>query len=175
MTLIISAIVIVLIVGLLGVAASKPNTFNIQRTKSIKAPPEKIFPLISDFHAWDSWSPFEKLDPAMKKSYSGSPSGVGAVYEWEGKGKAGKGRMEIADVAEPSRVTIKLHFIKPFECHNTAEFTLVPKADSTEVTWAMHGPASFMGKLMSVFMSMDSMVGKDFEEGLESIKRIAEG
>ena len=175
MGFIILSIILVLIVGLLGFAASRPDTFSLQRSKSIKAPAEKIFPLINDFHNWETWSPFEKLDPAMAKSYSVAASGVGAIYEWEGKGKAGKGRMEIASVSEPSRITIKLHFIKPFECHNTAEFTLQSKGDVTDVTWEMHGPSSFMGKVMSVFMSMDSMVGKDFNEGLDNIKRVVEG
>jgi len=114
------------------------------------------------------------MDPAMQRTYSGPESGKGSVYEWEGNNKVGKGRMEIIDAPPPSKVAIKLDFLKPFEAHNTAEFTLVPKGDATDVTWAMHGPSPFIAKVMSVFMSMDCMVGKDFEAGLTNLKAAAE-
>ena len=110
----------------------------------------------------------------MKRTHSGAASGKGAVYEWEGNSKVGKGRMEIVDTSPPSKVTVKLDFLKPFEGHNVAEFTLEPKGDSTNVTWAMHGPAPYISKLMAVFVSMDSMVGKDFEAGLANMKAAAE-
>lgn len=172
---IILIVLVVLIAALLAFAASKPGTFRIRRAMTIKAPPERIFPLINDFHNWGSWSPWEKLDPAMKRTYSGAPNGKGAMYAWEGNGKAGAGNMEIAQSSPSSAVTINLNFIKPFEGHNITEFTLTPVGDSTNVTWDMHGPSPFMSKLMQVFMSMDSMVGKDFEAGLANMKRIAEG
>jgi hypothetical protein len=175
MVKIILIVLVVLIAALLAFAASKPGTFRIRRATTIKAPPERIFPLINDFHNWGSWSPWEKLDPAMKRTYSGAQNGKGAMYAWEGNGKAGAGNMEIAQSSPSSAVTINLNFIKPFEGHNITEFTLTPVGDSTNVTWDMHGPSPFMSKLMQVFMSMDSMVGKDFEAGLANMKRIAEG
>src|SRR5207344_784877 len=128
----------------LAFAATKPDTFRVQRAASIKAPPEKIFPLLNELHNWSAWSPYEKKDPAMKRTFSGAPSGKGAVYEWDGDSNVGKGRMEIIDAASPSKVVIKLDFIKPFEGHNTAEFTMEPKGDNTVVTWAMYGPSAFM-------------------------------
>src|SRR5262249_45288078 len=131
--IIVVVILIVGVAGLLGFAATKPDTFSIQRAASIKAPPEKIFPLINDFHNWASWSPWEKLDPALKRTYSGAASGQGAIYEWEGNKKVGKGRMEIVESSPPSRVAIKLDFLKPFEAHNTAEFALIHQSDSTNV------------------------------------------
>ena len=158
----------------LGFAATKPDTLRVERAISVKAPPEKIFPLIEDFHRWGSWSPYEKKDPAMKRTHSGAPSGKGAVYEWDGNRNVGSGRMEIADTTPASKVTIKLDFLKPFEGHNIANFTLEPKGDSTSVKWAMHGPNSFMGKVMSVFINMDNMIGKDFEAGLANMKTLAE-
>jgi Polyketide cyclase / dehydrase and lipid transport len=170
-------IVVVLVVGIaavLGFAATKPDAFRIQRATSMKAPPEKIFPLINDFHSWASWSPWEKLDPALKRTYSGAASGQGAVYEWEGNKKVGQGRMEILESSPSSKVLIKLDFIKPFEAHNTAEFTLDRQGDSTTVTWIMNGQQPYMFKVMSVFCSMDKMIGKDFETGLANLKSITE-
>jgi uncharacterized protein YndB with AHSA1/START domain len=166
---------LVLIIALLVYAATKPDSFTIQRSATIKAPPEKIYPLISDFHQWSAWSPYEKLDTSMKKSYTGAPSGVGAVYEWEGNSNVGKGRMEIADATPPSKVGIKLDFLQPFESHNRVDFTLEPRPDSTTtVTWSTRGPNLYIGKVMSVFVSMDRMMGKDFEAGLTNLKAIAE-
>jgi len=171
---IIAIVVGVLIVGVLVLAAMKPDSFRVERSASIKAPPEKIFPLINDFHNWGAWSPWEKMDPTMKRTHSGAPSGKGAVYEWEGNSKVGAGRMEILETTPPSNARIQLDFIKPFEGHNIAEYTLQPQGDGTTVTWAMYGPAPFMSKLMQVFVSMDSMIGKDFEAGLANMKAIAE-
>ena len=174
----IAIIVVVVILVLLGilllVVASKPDAFRIERSASIKAPPEKVYPLINDFHNWGSWSPWEKLDPTMKKTHSGPANGLGAIYEWEGNKQVGKGRMEITESAPSSKVLIKLDFFKPFEAHNTAEFVLAPNGDATNVTWAMLGSQPFMFKVMSVFMSMDKMIGKDFETGLASMKGLAE-
>jgi len=169
----IALVLVLLVVAILAFAATKPDDFQVQRTTTINAPPEKIVGLINDFHAWGSWSPFEKLDPAMKRTYSGAGSGEGAVYEWEGNSQAGAGRMEIID-SSPSKVEIALDFNRPFESHNIAEFTLEPRGASTEVTWAMQGPNLFIGKVMSVFISMDNMVGSDFETGLRNLKALAE-
>lgn len=167
-------IVVVLIGALLIVASLKPNTFRLQRAAVIQAPPEKVFPLINDLHRWSAWSPWEKLDPALKRTYSGVESGRGAVYAWEGNNKVGQGRMEIADSSPPSKVEIKLDFIKPFEAHNVAEFTLEPKGNATTVTWAMYGPRPFAVKVMTIFFDMDKMIGKDFEAGLANLKVLAE-
>lgn len=170
----IAALVVVVLIGVvLVLAARKPDTFRVVRTTSIKAPPDKIFPLINDFHAWTAWSPYEKKDPAMKRTYSGAPSGNGSVYEWNGNG-VGAGRMEIAASSPPSKVGLKLDFTKPFAAHNVVDFTLEPKGDITTVTWDMRGPAPFMSKVMQVFIDMDHMVGKDFEEGLANLKAISE-
>jgi uncharacterized protein YndB with AHSA1/START domain len=170
----IAIVVVVLLGALLAFAATKPDTFRVQRSASIKAPPEKIFPLINDLRSWDAWSPWEKLDPAMKRTHSGAASGKGAVYEWAGNGEVGAGRMEIVEASSPSAVRIKLDFHKPLEAHNFAEFTLEPKGDATNVTWAMYGPSPYVSKLMSVFFSMDSMVGKSFEAGLANLKAATE-
>jgi hypothetical protein len=170
---IVAIVVVVVVAAVLGFAMTKPDSFDVQRTTSIKAPPEKIFPLINDFHSWGSWSPWEKLDPAMKRTHSGAESGKGAVYEWDGNKNVGKGRMEITD-ASTSKVTIKLDFLKPIEGHIIAEFTLEPQGDSTNVTWSMRGPAPFISKVIQVFMSMDSMIGKEFDTGLTNLKSIAE-
>jgi hypothetical protein len=170
-------VVVLLVVSLAGIlvfAAFKPDTFRVQRATSVKASPDKIFPLIADFHRWGAWSPYEKLDPAMKRTFSGAANGKGAVYEWDSDGKAGKGRMEITDAPAPSRVAIKLDFFKPFEAHNIAEFTLEPRGETTDVTWAMYGPHLYVAKIMSVFFNMDSMIGKDFETGLANLKALAE-
>jgi uncharacterized protein YndB with AHSA1/START domain len=155
-------------------AATKPDVFRVQRATSIKAPPEKIFPFLNDLHKFGAWSPWEKKDPAMKRTFAGSESGRGAVYEWDGDKNVGQGRMEIVDTTPPSKVAIKLDFVRPFEAHNTVEFTLAPNGDSTDVTWAMQGPVPYVAKIMHVFVDMDSMVGKDFEAGLASLKTVAE-
>ncbi|HEX3142296.1 MAG TPA: SRPBCC family protein [Rhizobacter sp.] len=166
--------VVVLIAAVLIFAATKPDSFSVQRSATIKAPPEKIFPLINDFHQWPAWSPWERLDPAMQRTHGGPPAGTGATYAWVGNNKVGEGRMEIQESAPSSKVSIKLDFLKPFEAHNTADFTLHPQGDSTQVTWVMHGPAPYVTKLMTVFMSMDAMVGKDFEAGLANMKAAVE-
>lgn len=170
----IAGAVAVLVLVILGFAMTKPDSYSVHRATSVKATPNQIFPLIDDFHRWNSWSPWENVDPNMKTTYSGEASGKGAVYEWDGNSKVGKGRMEIVDVSPSSKVTIKLDFLKPIEGHNVAEFTLDPKGDSTDVTWAMHGPTPFASKVMQVFVSMDSLLGKEFETGLANLKTLAE-
>ena len=171
---IIGIIFAVVLAGILIFATTKPDTFRVHRATSIKAPPEKIYALINDLHNWGSWSPYEKKDPAMKKTFSGPASGKGAVYGWDGDRNVGKGRMEIAETVPPSKIVIKLDFIKPFEGHNIVEFTLAPKGDATEVAWGMQGPVPYVAKIMHVFFDMDSMIGKDFEAGLANLKTVAE-
>ena len=170
----IAIVVVVLIAGVLVFAVTRPDAFRVERSVTIKALPEKIYPYFDDFNRWAVWSPWEKLDPAMKRTFSGPPAGKGSVYAWEGNSKVGAGRMEILESSPSSKLLIKLDFIKPFEGHNTAEYTLVPSGDTTQVTWAMYGPASYVSKLMGVFVSMDSMIGKDFEAGLANLKAAAE-
>ncbi len=170
---IIGIIVVVAVLAVVGIAATKPDSFEVKRSADIAAPPEKIAASLSDFHSWQAWSPWEKVDPAMKKTFSGPPSGVGSVYEWSGNAKAGAGRMEITE-ASPAKVTIKLDFLKPFEAHNFVDFVLEPKGESTHVTWVMRGKNNFIGKVMQVFVSMDKMIGKDFEAGLATLKSVAE-
>jgi hypothetical protein len=167
-------VIVILVAAVLIFAATKPDSFRVERTATINAPPAKIFPLINDFHSWGSWSPWESRDPAMKRTYGGAASGKGAVYEWDGNSQVGKGRMEITDTTVPTKVVIKLDFMKPLEGHDIAEYTLEARGDSTKVTWAMHGPTNFVGKLIGVFISMDKMIGKDFETGLANLKIQAE-
>lgn len=171
---IIAIVVVVAIVAVLGYAATRPNTFRVARSTLIKAPPEKIYALIDDFHAWRSWSPYEALDPGMSRTHGGPASGLGSTYAWSGHGKAGAGRMEIVKAVSPSEVDMSLDFTKPFEAHHKARFTLVPEGDATRVTWAMEGVSPSMFKVMSLVFNMDRMIGKDFETGLASLKTQAE-
>jgi uncharacterized protein YndB with AHSA1/START domain len=164
----------VAIAAVLIFAATQPDTFRVQRATTIKAPPERVFPLINDFQRWDAWSPWEKKDPAMKRTFGTATGGKGAVYGWEGNKDVGQGRMEIAESVAPSNVTIKLDFVEPWESHNIVEFTLQPQGETTNITWAMHGPMPYVSKLMSIFMDMDRMIGKDFEAGLANLKAVAE-
>ena len=170
----IAVVIAVVIAIVLILAMTKPHTFRVERAATIKAPPERIFFLINDFHRWGSWSPWEGRDPAMKRTFEGAERGKGAVYAWNGNKNVGAGRMEILDTSVPSKIVIKLDFFKPFEGHNTAEFTMLPQGDATNVTWTMHGPAVFMSKVMQVFMNLDNMIGRDFEVGLANLKKITE-
>jgi uncharacterized protein YndB with AHSA1/START domain len=167
-------VVALAIAAVLAYAATRPDSFRIERSASIKAPPEKVFAAINDFRRWTAWSPWEKLDPQLKRSYSGAGSGKGAAYAWEGDGKVGAGRMEVMESAAPSKIVIKLDFIKPFEGHNTAEFTLLPDSGGTRISWAMFGPSPYLSKVMGMFFSMDSMIGGYFEQGLANLKAISE-
>jgi len=171
---IIAVIIAIAIAAVLILAATKPNTLRVQRATSIKAPADRIFPMINDFRQWRTWSPYENKDPAMNRTYEGAGSGKGAVYAWDGNNNVGSGRMEILEAAVPSKITIKLDFFKPFEGHNTAEFTMLPQGDVTNLTWTMSGPTVFMSKLMQVFMNLDHMIGRDFEVGLANLKKLAE-
>lgn len=165
---------ILVIGGFVLYISTRPDTFVVQRSTEIKSTPAAIYPFIADFHHWANWSPYEHLDPKMEKSYDGKESGLGAKYNWEGNEKVGAGKMEIIEAAPPSKVAIRLDFSKPFEGHDVAEFTLVPKGEETSVTWSMRGPSSFMMKFAGMFMNMDEMLGKDFESGLENLKNLAE-
>jgi carbon monoxide dehydrogenase subunit G len=169
----IAIIIAVVIAAVLIYAATLPDSFRVERSASIKAPPEKIHPLIDDLRAMQAWSAWEKVDPGMKRAHSGSARGVGAVYEWEGNKDIGQGRMEITE-SSPSKVTIRMDFIKPFAARNTVEFTLNPEGDSTRVTQAISGPSPYISKLLGIFCSMDKMIGEKFEESLAALKTAAE-
>jgi uncharacterized protein YndB with AHSA1/START domain len=172
--LVVLGLLVVSIGVVLALAATKPNIFRVQRSATINAPPDRIFPHIADFRSWPAWSPYEKKDPAMKKTFSGAAIGKGAIYEWDGDKNVGAGRIEITEATPPSRVALNLDMWKPFEAHNQVEFTLQPLGNATMVTWAMNGHTPFFAKIIHVFMDMDRMVGGDFEIGLANLKSIAE-
>jgi hypothetical protein len=171
---IIFGVIVVAIAGVLILAATKPDAFRVERAINISAPPEKIYPLINDFKQWPEWSPWEKKDPGMKRTYGATTSGKGAHYAWEGNNDVGQGSMDIVESVPSSKVALKLDFVKPFEGHNRVEFRLEPAGNATKVTWSMDGPAPFISKLMHVFINMDRMVGSDFEAGLANLKAAAE-
>jgi uncharacterized protein YndB with AHSA1/START domain len=171
---IVGAVLLATIAAILVYAATRPDSFRVERSTAMNAPAEKIFPYIDGLKRWTAWSPYEGRDPAMKRAYSGAESGKGAVYEWDGNDDVGKGRMEIVDSTPPHRVVIKLDFLKPFEGHNMAELTVEPKGGQTIVTWAMYGPSPFMTKLIGTFMDMDDMIGRDFAAGLAKLKTVVE-
>ncbi len=156
------------------VVMTQPSTFRVERSATLAAPAEAVYAQIVDFHAWQGWSPWEKLDPSMQRTYGGPASGTGASYAWSGNEQAGEGKMTITEAKQPSNVTIRLEFIKPFEAMNTTTFTLVPAPGGTKVTWAMEGENTFVGKAFGLFMDMDKMVGADFEKGLGAIKQNVE-
>ena len=165
-----AAILVALFVGVVVFIATRPNLFRVERAIQINAAPERIYAMLDDFHAWAAWSPWEKRDPAMRRAFSGATTGMGAIYEWEGDRKVGKGRMEITGADPSTALRIKLDFFKPFVSHNQTLFTLAPGEGSTRVVWTMEGPNLLMSKLMSLFISMDNMIGKDFEKGLANLK-----
>ena len=171
---VIAIALLLIIVGVLLAAARKPDTFAITRSARIAAPPDAIFPLINDPQRFITWSPFEKKDPDMKRTFSGAPSGPGSIYDFDGDSQVGKGRLSIVDATAPSKVVMQLDMLKPIEGHNAIEFTMRPEGGATLVTWSMSGKMPFISKVMSVFIDMDKMVGTDFESGLESLKAIAE-
>jgi hypothetical protein len=160
--------------ALLIFAATRPDTFRVERSASIKAPPEKLHGLINDMKVFNTWNPYNLKDPNIKGEYQGPQAGPGAVYRFAGNKDVGKGSIAIVDTS-PSKVTMKLDMLEPFEGHNVVEFVLAPKGDATEVTWAMHGPSPYLGKLMGLVFNMDKMIGRDFEAGLANLKTKAEG
>ncbi len=166
-------IIAIIIIALLVYAATRPDTFRIERSIHIKASSEKIVSLINNFHNMQAWSAWEKVDPAMQRAYSGADSGVGAKYAWQGNKEIGAGSMEITE-STPTKIVMKLDFTAPFKAHNTVEFTLTPHGDGVTVTHAMFGPSPFISRLMGLVFSMDKMVGSKFEEGLATLKAIAE-
>jgi len=166
--------VAILLAAVLVIAAFQPDEFSLERRTTINAAPDSVFAHINDFHRWEAWSPWAKLDPAMTTTYGGPPSGVGSVYEWKGNSSVGSGRMTITEATPPSKVVIALDFLEPMEANNVTTFTLTPNGAGTDVTWQMAGKSNYLSKLMTTFVSMEKMVGPDFEKGLAQLKAAAE-
>jgi Polyketide cyclase / dehydrase and lipid transport len=171
------ALIGVLVLAVLGAAAfvlQQPDRIHIERSAVIAAPSDTIFAHINDYHRWTAWSPWENLDPNMQRTYEGPTAGTGAAYRWEGNNEVGRGSMKITESIAPAKVVMALEFVKPFQASNTGTFTLTPEGAGTRVTWAMDGANTLIGKVMSLFMSMDAMVGSQFAEGLANLKRVSE-
>jgi hypothetical protein len=169
----VAAAVSVLVIIVLGLALGQPDMFKVEREIAISAQPAVVYANLEDFHRWEGWSPWEKIEPSMKKTYTGPASGTGSSYAWEGK-EVGAGRMTITDSKPAQQLTIKLEFTKPFEATNTTVFELSSQGTGTKVRWIMTGQNNFVGKVMGVFADMDSMIGKDFDDGLRALKRVSE-
>ena len=167
-------VVAALIAVLLLVIVTRPATYQVVRQAQVAAPPAEVYARVADFHRWEGWSPWAKIDPAMKTDYTGADGAAGASYHWLGNDKVGEGRMTLTEVAPPERLVIRLEFIKPFAVVATTTFTLTPAGTGTEIAWRMEGENTFMGKAMSLFGGMDAMIGKDFEKGLGQLKQAAE-
>ncbi len=163
----------VVVLVLLLAIMSRPSTFHVERSASIKAVPSVVHAVVNDFHAWKGWSPWDRLDPTMKQTYSGAATGAGAMYEWKGNDEVGEGKMTIS-ASTPDKITIRLEFIKPFAATNTTTFSFAAVGTETKVTWAMDGTNDFFGKAFSLFMDMDKMIGADFDKGLAAMRGIAE-
>jgi hypothetical protein len=164
----------VVLLGLAVAIATRPASYRVQRSASIGAPAEVVFCYLNDFHQWPQWSPFEKLDPKLKRTYEGASSGVGAVYSWSGNSKAGQGRMTIKESTPHQRIAIDLRFDKPMKSTSVSAFDIAPAADGVAVTWSMSGDNTLMGKAFSLVVDMDKLLGKDFEQGLANLKALAE-
>ena len=164
----------VIVVVFVVVIAMQPSEFRVARTATISAAPAAVFAQVNDFHQWEAWNPWGKIDPAMKQAYEGAPAGVGAIYTWTGNNEVGEGRMTITESRPSDLIRIKLEFFKPFAATNTAEFTFKPEGSQTVVTWNMSGEKNFMAKAIHLFVNMDKMVGGQFEKGLASMKSIVE-
>lgn len=167
-------IVATLVAVVLVLAVTKPETYRIERSLTINAAPEKIFALINDFHNWSRWEPQDRQDSTLKREYFGAENGIGAVTEWNSSGPGGKGRAAITDSVPFQEISVKVDFVKPFEAHNFNEFVFQPDGPSTKVTWSMRGTNRYFMKVMSVFLNMDRMMGKHFEDGLNDLKTVAE-
>lgn len=165
---------VIVIGGLVLYAATRPDAFRIQRSADVLASPDAVFALINDLHRWPEWSPWDKIDPAMVKTYSGPATGVGSAFAWDGNSKAGAGRSEIVESVAPSLVRLSLQMLRPFPAQNRVTFTIEPRGNGTHVSWMMEGTSPFMHKLIGLFMNFDKLVGKDFEAGLASLKGIVE-
>ena len=165
---------VVIVVVLVVVVATRPSGFMISRTVSVSAPAPTVFAQVNDFHNWEAWSPWAKLDPAMKQTYEGSPAGAGAIYTWIGNRQVGEGRMTLTESRPSDLIRIRLEFVRPFRATNRAEFTFRPEGNQTIVTWSMAGRNNFMAKAIGLVMNMDRMIGREFEKGLARMEAVAE-
>ena len=163
-----------LVVGILVAASTRPDTMKVMREIGVAAPPDAVFPHLVDFHRWAAWSPWEKLDPAMQRTYSGTAGSVGSSYHWSGNDDVGEGRMTLSSARPHEQVGVKLEFLKPWEATNQVEFTLAKATSGTHVAWSMTGANTLAMKVMQLFMDMDAMIGKDFERGLTGLKQVSE-
>ena len=168
-------IIVAAVLVVLALAASKPDTYSVERSATIAAQPEQVFAYVNDFHQWPQWSPWEKLDPKMNRTYGGPASGQGSTYGWVGNNDVGEGRMTITESVPGSKVGIQLEFLKPMAATSQTTFDFVPSGAGTQVVWKMTGKNDLMSKVFTVFMNMDQMIGKDFESGLANLKQVAEG
>jgi len=168
------ALFAVIVVVLVIVVAMQPSDLSVARTLTMSASPAEAFAQVNDFRKWQAWSPYDKRDPTMQRTYEGPPAGVGASYAWNGNGEVGEGRSTIVEVRENELIQIKLEFKRPFAGINTAEFTFEPQGGQTAVTWSLIGKKNFMSKAVGLVMNMDNMIGGDFEQGLANIKAIVE-
>ena len=164
----------VIVIVFVVIVALQPSEFRVARSTTISAPPAAVFVQVNDFHKWEAWNPWGKIDPAMKQAYEGAPAGIGAIYTWTGNKEVGEGRMTITESRPSELIRINLEFFKPFAATNTAEFTFKPEGNQTAVTWSMFGEKNFMAKAIHLFMSMDKMIGGQFEKGLAQMKAVAE-
>lgn len=167
-------VLVVVVVGFVGLVLMQPSDYSVTRSATMSAPAAATFEQVNDFHKWDAWSPWAKLDPAMKTTFDGPPAGVGSTYSWIGNGDVGEGKMTITESRPNEHVRIKLEFIKPFASTCDTVFTFKPDGDQTAVTWTMSGHNEFIGKAFCLFMNMDKMIGSDFEKGLADMKKTVE-
>lgn len=167
------AIVVVLAVFAVFVA-TRPGSYRVSRSKAIAAPATAVYAHVADFHQWDKWSPWAKLDPAMKTTFDGPVAAVGSSYAWKGNDKVGEGKMTIEEARPGENLRIRLEFLKPFASTNSTVFTFAPKGGATETTWTMQGYNGFVGKAFAVFMDMDKMIGNDFDKGLAQLAMVVE-
>lgn len=172
--LIVLAMIFVFLVVLVGLIEMQPDTFHLERSRQMAAPPEAVFAQVNDFHNWQAWSPWAKLDPNAKNTYSGADAGAGAMFAWDGNDEVGAGQMEIIESKPSELVKLELDFKRPMESSCDTIFTFKPEGNGTVVTWAMEGPNSFLGKALHLVIDMDAMVGAQFDEGLTSIQQIVE-
>jgi hypothetical protein len=166
---------VVVIAAFLGVVALQPSEFRVARSGVVSAPAPEVFAQVNDFHKWEAWSPWAKLDPAAKASFDGPPAGKGAIFRWAGNNQVGEGTMTLAESRPSDLVRIEIDFVKPMAGTSVAEFTFKPQGNQTAVTWAMSGEKNFISKAICMFVDQDKMIGGSFEKGLASLKSVVEG
>lgn len=172
---IILVIFAVIIIAFVVIVAMQSSEFRVARSATMSVSAPAVFAQVNDFHKWEAWNPWGKIDPAMKQTYEGAPAGIGAIYSWVGNNKVGEGRMTLTESRPSDLIRIKMEFCKPFAATNTAEFTFKPAGNQTAVTWSMTGHNNFMAKAIHLFMNMDKMIGSQFDKGLASMKSVVEG